>query len=293
MSFFSTERKEKILDIIKENPEMVPVVILTTCIICILVIIAYILITFLFLKINKKIFNTLEKKHGKQISLQFAQYIINLVIVVVFVLVPLAGDEIKQSALGSAAVIGAVIGFAGQDIIRDVLSGLLISVYKPFNIGDRIELDDGKAGVVETITLRHVVLIGLDSARFIVPNSKMNGVTVKNMSYENTPRSCEFLFPVGYNTDVAKAKDVILKAIQDSPYTIPGKKNKQGDDTYGPVYFIALADSAYNMKTTVYFESCYATEMVRDDINTRVCTALGNAGITIPYPYTNVVMQKE
>jgi small-conductance mechanosensitive channel len=46
------------------------------------------------------------------------------------------------------------------------------------------------------------------------------------------------------------------------------------------------------MKVTVYFKPGTATEVIKDDINTRVFEALISAGIEIPYPYTSVVMQK-
>jgi small-conductance mechanosensitive channel len=60
---------------------------------------------------------------------------------------------------------------------------------------------------------------------------------------------------------------------------------------YGPVYFISIDDSSLAMKVTVYYKSGTDTEVLKDDINTRVFEALGNAGIEIPYPYTSVVMQ--
>ena len=57
---------------------------------------------------------------------------------------------------------------------------------------------------------------------------------------------------------------------------------------YGPVYFIAINDSSLAMKVTVYYKSDTPTEVLKDDINTRVFEALGAAGIKIPYPYTSV-----
>ena len=45
-----------------------------------------------------------------------------------------------------------------QDIIKDVVAGSMISMFNPFEIGNRIELEDGTAGVVKDITMRHVVL---------------------------------------------------------------------------------------------------------------------------------------
>ena len=252
----------------------------------------YALIAWAFIKLSNKIFRTIEKKRGKKIHLQFAENIIKLVIIILFVVIPLGGDQISKSILGSAAVLAAVVGFAAQDVIKDVLSGLQISLYKPFDIGDRIELEDGTAGIVDSITMRHVVLTLIDTVKLIIPNSKLNTATIRNLSYEYVPRSAEFTFPVHYDSDIAKAKSTIFEAVKASPYSFPGKRSKSGEMIYAPVYFIALSDSALNMKVTVYYESSTPTEVLKDDINTRVFEALGNAGITIPYSYTSVVLEQ-
>ena len=62
---------------------------------------------------------------------------------------------------------------------------------------------------------------------------------------------------------------------------------------YGDIYFIELADSALIMAVTVYYESNVAGERRKDDINTRVFTALEENGIEIPYNYTSVVIKQE
>ena len=115
-------------------------------------------------KFNRFIFDHLKRKKGKTTHLVFLEGAINAYIIVLAIIIPLAGDSIKKSILGSAAVLTAVVGFAAQDIIKDMLAGLLISIYKPFDIGDRIELEDGTVGIVESITMRHVVIIRIDTS---------------------------------------------------------------------------------------------------------------------------------
>ena len=244
-------------------------------------------------KLNKRIFSSLAKKNGRKTHLIFLEGVINAGIVILAIIIPLAGDSIKKSLLGSAAVITAVLGFAGQDIIKDMLAGFLISIYKPFDIGDSIELEDGTFGIVESITLHHVVLIRIDTLRVVIPNSKINNANVVNYSFGYVDRSCYFQFPVGYDSDLGKVKEVIRNAVMSSPYSEPGKKNKNGEMSYAPVYFLELGDSALIMSVTAYFKPTIPTEVIRDDINTRVFLALEDAGIEIPYSYTNVVLKKD
>ena len=278
---------------LREHPKDIFLFILIVLVLIILVMLLYILIAWGCIKISGKIFRRIERKQGRKIHWEFAESIVKLVIIVLFVVIPLGGDQIGSSILGSAAVLAAVVGFAAQDVIKDVLSGLQISLHKPFDLGDRIELEDGTSGTVESITMRHVVLVIIDTVRLIVPNSKLNSATIRNYSYEDVPKSAEFSFPVHYNTDIEKAKQIIFDAVKESPVSIPGKKNKDGEKIYALVYFFQIADSALIMKVTVYYESQTTTEVLKDDINTRVFEALVQAGITIPYAYTNVVLEQK
>lgn len=284
---------EQIKQLFADNPGMGFVTLLISFFFAIAVFLLYFFLAWLSLRISKKVFRSLEKKQGKKIHFQFAEYIVKVLIIVLFIVLPLAGDRIRQSILGSAAVITAVIGFAAQDVIKDIISGFLISIYKPFDLGDRIELEDGTAGIVESITMHHVVLTLVDTVRLIVPNSKLNSSSLLNYSYDYVPRSVQFSFPVAYDSDISKAKAAIVDAIKDSPYSVPGKRDKKGEKDYGPVYFISIEDSALMMKTTVYYEPESPTEVVKDDIYTRVFDALKEAGVEVPYPHAQVILKNQ
>ncbi|MBR6089593.1 MAG: mechanosensitive ion channel family protein [Anaerolineaceae bacterium] len=173
-------------------------------------------------KINHKIFLKIENKKGRSMSLEFLEKLTSFAITFFFLIAPFNWDDIGDSIFGSAAVLTAVIGFAAQDVIRDILAGIQISIYKPFDIGDRIEGGDGTSGVVENITMRHVVLKRIDTVRLVVPNSKLNNMSVLNYSYDNIPRSVTLKYPVSYTSDIEKTKQVIGQVIQDSSLTIPG-----------------------------------------------------------------------
>ena len=108
-------------------------------------------------------------------------------------------SSVWKTMLGGTAVLSAVAAFAGQDIIKDLLAGLMISIQKPFEIGDRIELEDGTAGVVEDMTSRHVVLIRIDTLRIVIPNSRINTMILQNYSFHRPTRAVHFKFSVGYH----------------------------------------------------------------------------------------------
>jgi len=247
----------------------------------------------LLLKLNKRIFDRLEKKHGKQLQFQFMERVVAIVLFIIFIVIPLAGDKLSESILGSTAVIAAVVGIAAQDVLKDMFSGLNISIYKPFDVGDRIELEDGTVGVVESITMRHVVLNKIDNLKIVIPNSMLNHTSVLNYSYNNIPRGIRFSFPVSYDSDIKKTKTVIAEAIKNSPLSVPGLKDNTDEPEYAPVYFFDIKDSALIMSVTVYCQAGLRTEIIKDDIYTRVFEALMANDIEIPYNYMNLVMRSD
>ena len=66
--------------------------------------------------------------------------------------------QLSEIVLKGSALIVAIIGFAAQPVISDLIGGYIISANKPFEIGDRIIIEGQQPGIVEDITLRHTVI---------------------------------------------------------------------------------------------------------------------------------------
>ena len=249
----------------------------------------------ILLRIMSKLFRKFKEKRNGMNTHMLENICRFVIIFVSIILVFMSNDLTKsfgQTLFQGTAVLAAIAGFAAQNVLADFLCGLILSTTKPFEIGDRIELDDGLCGVVKDLTLRHVVLQGLDSQVYIVPNSKMNARAVRNMSYHTTVRSVDFRFQVAYGTDTDLARSVIRQAIMDSPFSVPGRDYGHGEKEYAEVYFLAYKESSLEMGTTAYYEPTSPTEVFKNDINTRVKKALEKAGIEIPYPYVSVQMSE-
>ena len=238
-----------------------------------------------FLKNRTKMVTVLHRKYLLQLlQLGIALY---CVIRVIRIYDPTLNP--KSILLTGSALIVAIVGFAAQTAISDVICGLLISLHKPFEVGDRIIIDGMDPGIVEDITLRHIVVAIYDGLKIIVPNSQLNTKTVINFSYKNTERNGVHLqFSVSYDTDVPKAMDVIRDCVAESPYTLGITRNDINEDS-SPVYFLKFADSALILETTIFVPKGVSTYIATTDINTRVVDAFRQHGIEIPYSYLNVV----
>ena len=248
-------------------------------------------VVFILLKVEKKLTRKWLANH-RSINHLFLEKVIRFLIIFIAVLFVIMSNSLTRS-FGSSlfqgtAVLAAIAGFAAKPILSDMFCGFMISTTKPFNIGDRIELDNGTSGIVKDITIRHVVLQGIDTLKIVIPNSEINSRTVTNLSYLTEVRSIHFRFTVGLNTNVDQAKRIIRDAIAESEYTVP----REGEE-YSPVYFLAYLDSGLQMATTVYYMPGTPTEYVKDDVNSRVKRALDANAVEIPYNYMTVVMPPE
>ncbi len=250
-----------------------------------------IVIVFILLKLEKKLARKwIQKFDG--INARFMEKVVRFLIIFIAAMCVILSNPLTQnfgnSLFQGTAVLAAIAGLAAKPILSDMLCGVMISTTKPFNLGDRIELDDGTAGIVKDITIRHVVLQGIDTLKIVIPNSEINARRVTNLSYQTKTRGIHFRFTVGLNSQIEQAKQVIGDAVRESPYTVP----REGND-YSPVYFIAYKPNGLEMAVTVYYEPTSPTEKVKDDVNSRVKQSLDNAGIEIPYDYMNVIMNAE
>lgn len=270
----------------------ISIVIIYVIAVCLLV-----LLIWLMLFINRRFFSSIQKKQ-QGLHLKFFQRVSSAIIIFGGALLGLSliggVDNVWQSLLGGTAVVTAVLSFAAQDIVKDILAGLMISIYKPIEIGNRVELEDGTAGIVKDITMRHVVLQGMDTTYIIIPNSKLNSMKLVNLSFNSKLRAAAFTFRIAYDADVEKAKEVIKEAVIASDISVPGLPVKGSDElVYADVYFKAIEVGSLKLETTVYYESGTRSEVLISDINTRVNEAFRVNGIDKPYMYVNIIEGQE
>lgn len=250
-------------------------------------VIAAVATTVILLIYGKFVKNRLKAKNN--LTIRFTQNIIRVAIILIAVIWVLvsstATTDIGKVLFQGTAILGAVFGLAAQPVLGDFFSGIAITLNRPFEIGDWIELENGTAGVVADITPRHVVLRSLGTVEIIVPNSKINALMIKDTSFKKL-RSTKMEFNVAYGTDVDKASELIKNAVTASELTVPAK-----DEDYGPVFFEAFADSSLVLTMVVYYKQSTSGLEVKTDVNKRVNDAFNEAGIEIPFNYVNVVMQ--
>ncbi len=113
--------------------------------------------------------------------------------------------------LAGLGIFSVAIGFAFQDILENLLAGVLLVLREPFHAGDQIEVD-GHTGTVEEITIRETRIKTFDGQRVLVPNADVykNAIVVRT-AFEQ--RRADVVVGVAYEADLAEAQRIIERAV--------------------------------------------------------------------------------
>ncbi|WP_353370192.1 mechanosensitive ion channel family protein [Aliiglaciecola sp. NS0011-25] len=150
-------------------------------------------------------------------------------------------SEFAVAILSGTGVVGLIIGFAFKDIAENFISSLLLSIQKPFKIGDIIEVDN-RIGVVKQVTARATTLLDFDGDHIQIPNSTVYKNVIRNVSANPNSRG-NFVIGVGYDSSVVDAQKLAMTVLQITEAVL--------DDPEPQVLVDNLASSTINLK--VYF----------------------------------------
>jgi small conductance mechanosensitive channel len=238
------------------------------------------IITWIIARFATRIADKLTDKTSMRASLQeLVETIVRLAIWIVGLMATLTIllPGLTPASLIAGLGFGAVaIGFAFQDIFENFMAGILIMIREKMRIGDYIECE-GVEGVVESIALRETHVRRNNRELTIIPNSILFKNPVKILT-DDDKRRHEIIAGVAYDTDLDRAKDVILKAVQSSEQV---DKSEQVD-----VFACEFNSSSVDFKVRWWSGSKpRAMHESRDNVIRAIKRALDEAGIEIPFPY--------
>lgn len=183
-----------------------------------------------------------------------------------------------------AAVIGAgslAIGLAWQGALSNFASGVMLLVFRPYRIGDMINVN-GNLGRVKELELFTTTLDTMDNRRFIVPNSSIFGSTIENLSHHQQ-RRVEVAVGVSYSADLDHTRVVLHEAIA----SVPGILS----DPEPVVYLLELGASTVNWSVRAWVPTADYWP-IRDQLTRAVKLQLDSAGIQIAFPQLRVQLEQ-
>ena len=179
------------------------------------------------------------------------------------------------------AIFGALafaIGMALQGSLGHFASGVMLLVFKPYKVGDLVEIGGGNQGTVLEIQVFNTILETLDNKRIIVPNGVVTSNVITNISGQGEI-GVELTFGIGYNDDIDKAREVILRVGKECPYVL--------DSPAQGVVVGELADSSVNLNTRPFCKSEHYWDTLLY-MQEHVKKAFDKEGISIPFPQMDV-----
>jgi len=154
--------------------------------------------------------------------------------------------------LASAGVAGVAIGLAAQNIVRDMLNGILILIEDQFNVGDSVKIA-GLAGTVEAMTLRKTTLRDGDGTLYIIPNSQITSVANQSVGYSVATVNVSVDFSADPDKVTALLKSIAMDIRTSQEFhsvfiedpQVLGVDALHGSEVVIPVVFKTLATQQY------------------------------------------------
>lgn len=145
-----------------------------------------------------------------------------VVVIGIYLVLQLTGlTNLAMTVIGGTGLLGLVIGIAFKDIAENFLASILISIQRPFKIGDYICVS-GYEGVVHSVTTRGTVIMTLDGNHIHIPNATIYKNTITNVTANPNTRK-QFTVGIGYEDSISEAQQIALdvltkhQAVLDSP----------------------------------------------------------------------------
>ena len=187
--------------------------------------------------------------------------------------------------VAGAGITALVLGFAAKSTLANLISGLSLAIYRPFRIGDMITIEN-EYGTVEDITLRHTIVRTWDYKRLIIPNEKIDSMTLINYSIIDPTMLCSTEFGVSYDTDIDLARRLILEEANKCPH-----RNEKADEPL--IRVIDQADFSIKLRLYVWVSNVNDLWLARFWLLENIKKRFDREGVEIPFPYRTVVFKKD
>jgi small conductance mechanosensitive channel len=221
---------------------------------------------------------TANSAHLSSLLKTFLNIFIQRGIIFIGLMVALSTLGVQVGALLALVGGGAfIIGFALQDTLGNFAAGVMLLIYRPFDVGDVVEIG-GVAGVVDNVSLVSSTIRSFDNKVVLVPNKQVWGQVITNATASDT-RRVDLTFGISYSDDIDKAQGII-QSILDSHELIL-------KDPASVVELHTLGESSVDFicrpwaRTTDYWRVYW-------DVIKGVKQAFDAEGISIPFPQRDI-----
>lgn len=225
----------------------------------------------------------MEKKKVEGTLQSFLLSFINIVLKVFVFIIVLTTVGVQMTSI--IAVLGAAslaIGMALSGTLQNFAGGMVILMFKPFKVGDVIEISTGQSGVVKKIMIFTTEIRTFDNEIIFVPNSLLSNNMITNLSRGDIRRT-DVSVGVSYGTDVEKVRKILIKLLQKNEKIIQEKTPE--------IFVSSLADSSVVL-TLRYWTKYTDALAVKSELLEKVYNELPKNKIDFPFQQFDIRILK-
>jgi MscS family membrane protein len=190
--------------------------------------------------------------------------------------------------VAGAGILGLAFALAAQDILSNFFGGAMITVDKPFKLGDRVKVE-GYVGDIVEIGPRSTRMLTVENMLVTIPNSKIASNIVVNFTAPEPTEKIRVAVSVAYGSDLAKVREILMdigqQAAGASGYILPGAQPE--------VFLREFGDSGISFILVTWAKAYNLTLEAQDYLNMRIYERFAKEGIEIPFPQMDVHLKQE
>ncbi|MFT5426776.1 MAG: small-conductance mechanosensitive channel [Gammaproteobacteria bacterium] len=211
---------------------------------------------------------------------------VTLFLVIFILLLQLIGINFTALAVFGGAL-GVGLGFGLQSIASNFISGIIILLDRSITVGDYIELEDGRTGMIRELNMRSAILETFDGKDIMVPNEQFITTNFVNWTHKNNKQRYPLEFSVAYNTDLNKLFKIVREVVASHPQVLSGDDVPIEERPDAEI--MNFGDSGINILVEFWMEDIDdGKNKVGADLLHMIWNALKENNIEIPYPQREV-----
>jgi small conductance mechanosensitive channel len=224
---------------------------------------------------------SLEKGNADQGVIQFTGSLVNVILYILLLVNIFVSLGVQASSVAALlGTAGVTVGLALQGGLANIAGGVILLVFKPFQVGDYIvcNSESGTEGTVTKIDICYTTLLSIDNKNILVPNGTLSNTTITNVTARDQ-RRLEIKVGISYDSDLRKAKaileDLLLK----------------DEDTQSDAEMVVFVDELGEHSVVLGFRVWVPTERywaTKWRMNQKIKETFDEEGIRIPYPQMDV-----
>ncbi len=256
------------------------------------------LIAYLFNRFaNRIVKNSTLQIHNDPTNYKFLKHAILAVIYVIgFGLAFFQFDQLEtiaKSLLAGAGILAVAVGFASQQALSNIISGIMIIIFRPFRVNDRLKIKDNLSGTVEDITLRHTVIRDFENRRIIVPNDVISKEIIINADFGDD-KICKWIeITINHKNDVQKAMNIMHTIIMEHPL-LQDNRTEEDINNGKPqvdIKLVDILDNGLKIRAWAWASDTNEAAIIRWECLLKIKNEFDKEQIT--FPETNIIYIKK